>query len=88
MCCAYFLAQKNSVRTDDYFLPVPLVRIVKEYAEYFNQERPHQGIEQRISDQYDLTAIPVREQERINYPNVCAGWLTKVIFLAKSHKQP
>jgi len=30
----------------------------------------------------------VREQERINYPNVCAGWLTKVIFLAKSHKQP
>jgi len=23
MCCAYFLAQKNSVRTDDYFLPVP-----------------------------------------------------------------
>ena len=31
---------------------------------------------------------PLREQERINYPNVCAGWLTKVIFLAKSHKQP
>jgi len=37
----------------------------------------------------DAEAVPqIREQERINYPNVCAGWLTKVIFLAKSHKQP
>jgi hypothetical protein len=24
------------------------------YAEYFNQERPHQGIEQRIPNHYDL----------------------------------
>ena len=32
-----------------------LERVVKEYTAYFNQERPHQGIEQRIPDQYDLT---------------------------------
>ncbi len=31
-----------------------LERVVKEYAGYFNQERPHQGIEQRIPDQYEL----------------------------------
>jgi transposase InsO family protein len=32
-----------------------LQRVVMEYTAYFNQERPHQGIEQRIPDQYDLT---------------------------------
>ena len=33
-----------------------LERVTKEYTLlYFNQERPHQGIEQRIPDQYDLT---------------------------------
>ncbi len=32
-----------------------LRRVVTEYAAYFNQERPHQGIEQRIPDQYDQT---------------------------------
>jgi hypothetical protein len=31
-----------------------LQRVVKEYTEYFNQERPHQGIEQRIPDHYEL----------------------------------
>lgn len=31
-----------------------LERITKEYIAYFNQERPHQGIEQRIPDQYEL----------------------------------
>jgi hypothetical protein len=32
-----------------------LERITKEYTlSYFNQERPHQGIEQRIPDQYEL----------------------------------
>ena len=30
-----------------------LQRIVTEYRTYFNQERPHQGIEQRVPDQYD-----------------------------------
>jgi putative transposase len=29
--------------------------VVKEYTAYFNQERPHQGTEQRIPGQYDLT---------------------------------
>ncbi|MCX6056790.1 MAG: hypothetical protein NTW69_01370 [Chloroflexi bacterium] len=32
-----------------------LRRVVTDYAAYFNQERPHQGIEQRIPDQYDQT---------------------------------
>jgi putative transposase len=32
-----------------------LRRVVTEYAAYFNQERPHQGIEQRIPNQYDQT---------------------------------
>jgi transposase InsO family protein len=31
-----------------------LLRVAKEYTAYFNQERPHQGIEQRIRDQYEL----------------------------------
>jgi transposase InsO family protein len=31
-----------------------LQRVVKEYTVYFNQERPHQGIGQRIPDHYDL----------------------------------
>ena len=30
-----------------------LLRIVKEYNNYFNQERPHQGIGQQIPDHYD-----------------------------------
>jgi hypothetical protein len=29
--------------------------VVTEYTAYFNQERPYQGIEQQIHDQYDLT---------------------------------
>ena len=32
-----------------------LLRIVKEYNNYFNQERPHQGIGQRIPHYYDLS---------------------------------
>jgi putative transposase len=40
-----------------------LQRAVTEYATYFNQERPHQGIEQRIPDQYGLTrSKPMRGQ--------------------------
>src|SRR4030066_2268958 len=33
-----------------------LTRVVREYTNYFNQERPHQGIDQRIPDHYDLPA--------------------------------
>jgi len=41
-----------------------LERVTTEYtSSYFNQERPHQGIEQRIPDQYDLTrSRPTRGQ--------------------------
>jgi len=31
-----------------------LQQIVNEYITYFNQDRPHQGIDQRIPDHYDL----------------------------------
>jgi transposase InsO family protein len=31
-----------------------LERVVKEYATYFNQERPHQGIAQCVPDHYEL----------------------------------
>jgi transposase InsO family protein len=33
-----------------------LTRVVREYTNYFNQERPHQGIDQRIPDHYDQPA--------------------------------
>ena len=40
-----------------------LQRVVTEYTSYFNQERPHQGIDQRIPDQYDQTrSKPTRGQ--------------------------
>ena len=40
-----------------------LRRVVTEYTAYFNQERPHQGIEQRIPDWYDQTrSKPTRGQ--------------------------
>jgi len=32
-----------------------LERVITEYTAYFNQEQPHQGIEQRTPDQYDQT---------------------------------
>jgi putative transposase len=32
-----------------------LERVTKEYTGFFNEERPHQGIAQRIPNQYDLT---------------------------------
>jgi len=40
-----------------------LRRVVTEYKAYFNQERPHQGIDQRIPDQYDQTrSKPTKRQ--------------------------
>ncbi len=32
-----------------------LERVVMEYTAYFNQERPHQGIGQCVSEYYDLS---------------------------------
>ena len=34
-----------------------LRRAVTDYGAYSNQEQPHQGIEQRIPDQYDLPRL-------------------------------
>jgi transposase InsO family protein len=37
--------------------------VVTEYTAYFNQERPHQGIDQRVPDNYDLPkSKPTRGQ--------------------------
>ena len=38
-----------------------LERVTTEYTTYFNQERPHQGIEQRVPNQYDLTRSKPRK---------------------------
>jgi putative transposase len=37
-----------------------LYRVIKEYVEYFNQARPHQGLEQKIPE----GSLSVREDER------------------------
>ncbi len=34
-----------------------LRQVVKQYTAYFNQERPHQGIDQRIPEQYELPRL-------------------------------
>ena len=40
-----------------------LERVVKEYTAHYNQDRPHQGIDQRIPDRYDLyRSKPTRGQ--------------------------
>ncbi len=37
-----------------------LQRVVKDYTAYFNQERPHQGIGQRIPDFYEQPDVNSR----------------------------
>lgn len=40
-----------------------LERVITEYTSYFNLERPHQGMKQRIHGRYDLTrSKPTRGQ--------------------------
>jgi transposase InsO family protein len=51
-----------------------LQRVVNEYIVYFNQERPHQGIDQYIPDHYDLPR-----------PNASGGIRTKVILGGLHH---
>jgi transposase InsO family protein len=51
-----------------------LQRVVNEYIVYFNQERPHQGIDQRIPDRYDLPR-----------PNASGGIRTKAILGGLHH---
>jgi hypothetical protein len=50
-----------------------LRRVVTEYTAYFNQERPHQGIEQRIPDHYDLTARLKPTSGRITSKAILGG---------------
>ena len=54
-----------------------LLRVVREYTNYFNQERPHQGIGQRIPDHYDR---PVQAQLEISPPRLSlGGYITAIL---------
>ena len=54
-----------------------LRQVVTDYAAYFNQERPHQGIEQRIPDQYDQTrSKPTRGQ--FTSKAILGGFITAI----------
>jgi putative transposase len=51
-----------------------LNRLVKEYRSYFNEERPHQGINQRIPDRLD------------RLPIIGSGEIRSVAFLGGLHQ--
>jgi putative transposase len=63
----------GSVRREcpDYFLILSeqhLRRLMKEYGEYFNHARPHQGIEQRIPCQQERGAQPQGIAKAVSHP--------------------
>ncbi len=45
-----------------------LYRVVKEYVAFFNSARPHQGLEQRIPDQFGSNGEVKREGKIIAFP--------------------
>ena len=50
-----------------------LVRVLTEYVKYFNQARPHQGIEQRIPESR-LSTVPSAATGNINrFPTTSAA---------------
>jgi putative transposase len=51
-----------------------LERVVKEYKAYYNQERPHQGIGQRVPNQYHLPKS-----------KSTSGWITSKTILGGLH---
>ena len=51
-----------------------LERVVKEYTTYFNQERPHQGIGQRIPEYSDLSKS-----------KPTSGWIISSVILGGLH---
>jgi transposase InsO family protein len=53
-----------------------LTRVMKEYSTHFNQERPHQGIGQRIPNFYDQ---PKKTQKGELLPRLSSGVYTTVI---------
>ena len=56
-CCTRFWKQALHIVQQDTLLIIlhgrHLTRVVKEYTTFFNQERPHQGIGQRIPNFYE-----------------------------------
>ena len=68
--CERFL---GSLRREclDYFLILGekhLYRVVKEYKQYFNRTRPHQGIEQRIPCQPERLETPPTNRNLVSRP--------------------
>ena len=45
-----------------------LYRVIKEYVEYFNQARPHQGIEQKIPEGIESEIKEERKGKIIAFP--------------------
>jgi putative transposase len=43
-------------------------RVIKDYLEYFNRARPHQGIDQQIPDQMGTTGVNRRKGKIISFP--------------------
>jgi hypothetical protein len=55
-----------------------LERVVTEYTAYFNQDRPHQGIDQRLPNHYDLPkSKPTRGH--ISSKAILGGLLTVIL---------
>ena len=60
--CERFMGSLRRERLDHILIhnDSHLARVIKEYTIYFNQDRPHQGIDQRIPGRFDLpTSKPI-----------------------------
>jgi transposase InsO family protein len=68
--CERFLGSLKHECLDHLFLlhQSQLLRIVNEYVEYYNDTRPHQGIEQRIPGRYEENAFPSLSGKIISKP--------------------
>jgi putative transposase len=50
-----------------------LSRLLKAYVVYFNQVRPHQGLEQRIPDLPAYAVTPLNHQNKVIADSVLGG---------------
>jgi putative transposase len=62
--CERFMGSLERECTDNFLIvhTHQLHRIVSAYADYFNQQRPHQGIDQHIPDRFDKPGPPPNYQ--------------------------
>jgi putative transposase len=73
--CERFLGSVRRECLDHYliFLAKQLHRLLKAYALYFNQARPHQGLEQRIPDPPVQAAPPLNQLNQVIAVPVLGG---------------